>query len=317
MATKGNGSIYSLPKLVDGQIHRGVISIEDPPSLLPLIHREYWVILCCQHYPTAPPNHPAVDIHQVDRMYDDACAGTPYVNAIPREFIDENIYRPLPDVEKKYDVLFNATWWLVKRQNLLIDAIKYAKAVGKPFSVLWYGYHWRPDGIKLEESIKGVVASNQLPVTFAETCWDAEENNRRYNSCRMAIICSTHESGPRVMSEAMLANIPYLTTRDTYGGSPSYMNGVNGLVFDPHPEALCDAVWSVLANPNKFMPRLWALDNMCKTVGISRTREALARLEVKNGWTINKDIDYDGNTRGGWPEEVGNADAEFHAMVEA
>lgn len=303
---KGNGMTYSLPRVFNGRLHRGVISVENVPSALKALTRHRWVILHCQHYAAAPRVHSEVDLYQVDPFYRTNLGTRPYVLAIPRDFADPSVYRPL-DIPKDHDIVFNACWNPVKRPMLLLEALKLAKQKGRPISALWYGYHWQNGkwgtSDREEQIIRSEVTKHALSVTFLPTDWSGEENNRRFNRCRLNIITSSHEAGPRVMSEGMLAGLPYLTANDIVGGSKAHVTDTNGVLFDATPDSIAKTIWAALDRLPSFAPREWALQHMCRPIAVERMKTALRDLAERKKWDINVDeVDHGGETCNRWRE---------------
>jgi glycosyltransferase involved in cell wall biosynthesis len=301
----GLGMVYSSPVVRDGVLHRGVVSAEDPAALSSRLDREKWVMLQCQHGAVAPKINAATDMYQCDPFFRKTVDGRPTVHVIPRDFVHEDHYHPLP-VEKQYDVVFNGCWSQVKRPLLFAEALNYARDAGRSISCLWYGYHWElPSGAStsdsLEKKVRAQVAG--LPVTFVDTDWHPAENNRRFNSARLALLTSSAEGGPRVMSEAMLAGLPYLAAADVFGGSSAYLTAANrnGALFQPTPRAIAECIWHTLDTLDDFTPRAWALDNMCRKVAVTRLQDALQQLGRTTDWQINwEDVNHDGSTRPEW-----------------
>lgn len=301
----GLGILYSCPVVRDGVLHRGVVSAEEPEALASRLDRGKWVVLQCQHGAVPPRINTETDLYQCDPFFRTAVDGKPTVHAIPRDFVHEDHYRPLP-TEKQHDVVFNGCWSDIKRPLLFTAALNYARDAGRPISCLWYGYHWElPSGAStskaLERKVRTRVAG--LPVTFASTDWHPAENNRRFNSARLALLTSSAEGGPRVMSEAMLAGLPYLAAEDVFGGSSAYLSAANrnGALFEPTPRGIAECVWRTLDTLDEFSPRAWALDNMCRTLAVARLQNALRQLGQSLDWHINwEDVDHDGSTRPEW-----------------
>jgi glycosyltransferase involved in cell wall biosynthesis len=301
MASAPSNVLYAPPAVRDGVLYRGVAATDDPAALLAEIVREKWVLLYLAHGAHPPWPHPEVDLYHTDPSFRDRAPG-PQVYVMPRDFTDPTAFRPL-GVVKQYDVVFNACWRHLKRPELLIEALSYARDRGRPISCLWFGYHWHPEGRELEPRVVAEVEARRLPVAFEPTNFNREVVNLRYNQARAAVLCSTTEAGPRVMSEAMLAGLPYITTRDTFGGSPRFVDDRNGRQCDPSAESLAGAIWHVLDHLESYQPRDWALRNMCLPVALGRIARALERLAEQKGWRINledlgfRDIDWHGARR--------------------
>ncbi len=316
----GLGVLYAPPLFRKGVLHRGVVSTEEPARLAESIHAPNWVIIHGQHAASPPIPHRRASLYQCDPFFDYAIGRRPKVHAICRDFVDERRYFPL-DLHKPFDVVFNACWADVKRPLLFANALRYAARQGRPISCLWYGYHWSlPNGAStngaLERRVRERVAG--LPVEFLPTDWEAGENNRRFNSARIAVLTSSAEGGPRVMSEAMLAGLPYLAAADVYGGSAAYLSPANknGAVFEPRAKAVAECIWRALDRLDSFQPRNWALENMCRAVAVERMRHALRRLETKNHWRINwRGVDHDGSLEMDWWRHVLAADLETSVRI--
>jgi glycosyltransferase involved in cell wall biosynthesis len=310
----GLGMLYSPPVVRRGVLRRGVVSAEQPQALVRRIDTSRWVVMHGQHAARPPSINRVTDLYQCDPFFDGTLGDRPRVHAVCRDFVDQDVYRPL-GIAKQYDVVFNACWSEVKRPLLFAAALEYAARAGRPISCLWYGYRWQlPSGAgtsrALEDRIRRQVRT--LPVTFLETDWDPAENNRRFNLARVCVLTSSAEGGPRVMSEAMLAGLPYLAAADVLGGSAAYLTrgNRNGGLFEPWPAAIAERIWQTLDTLEDFAPRDWALANMCRAVGVSRLQKALKRLQHARGWRINwQDVDHDGAAWTEWWKPVVAADA--------
>jgi glycosyltransferase involved in cell wall biosynthesis len=287
MSEASNTVLFSPPVVRDGQIHRGVAATDRLHTLLPAIDRAKWVLLNIYHGASFPWPHPEYDLYLTDPCYG-GHGGRPQLDVTPRDFTDEDVFRPL-GLEKSYDVVFNASWRRVKRPELLVEALTWARARGRPITCLWFGYHWHPEGPELERGIVAEVESRGLSVTFLPTNFYPAEVNRRFNLARAAVLCSSSEAGPRVMSEAMLADLPYVTTGDTRGGSPNRVCDRNGRICAPVAEEVAGAIWHVLDRLSSYDPRAWALDHMCQGAAIRRLRAALEDLVERKGWRVNLD----------------------------
>lgn len=285
-----NNVLYAPPIMRDGELYRGVVATDDVAALLGGISREKWVLLWLGHGAFVPDCHADIDLYQLDPFFGDS-ACHPQVNVSLRELTDPTQFFPT-DTEKEFDVIFNAHWDTVKRPEILLDALTYARKLGRPISCLWFGQEWPLDYQVFERRMMDEVRSRDLPVTFEQTSYAPGVVNQRYNRCRTAAICSSTESGPRVLAEAMLADLPYIATRDTYGGSPAYINERNGLLCDPHGESLAEAIWFALDHYSQFQPRDWALENMCRPVGMRRLKDAVQQIAVEKKWRVNHDLTY-------------------------
>lgn len=301
--SEGPHTVLLAPPIVrDGRVYRGVAATDRIHLLLPRINRAKWVLLSMTHAASFPWPHPEYDLYLTDPCYGGQ-GGRPQAHVSPRDFTDENVFRPL-GLARQFDIAFNASWVSLKRPWLLVDSLTFARDIGRPITCLWFGYHWHPEGPDLERRVVAEVAARRLPVTFAPTDFRREEVNRRLNLARAAVLCSEQEAGPRVMSEALLADLPYISTGDTRGGSPGWIDDRNGRTCAPAAEELAGAIWYVLDRASNYHPRAWALENMCLGVAIRRLRVALEDMAGRKGWRVN--LDGLGFTRIDWAARSGD-----------
>ncbi|MCA9063043.1 MAG: glycosyltransferase [Planctomycetaceae bacterium] len=283
--TEATHIVFSPPRMIGGEVHRGVIATDIPGTVRGQIQRELWAVLLFLHGPTIPTFSPEVDLYLTSATFREQCPH-PQVHLTARNFVDEQVFRPI-SATKTYDLIFNATWLPFKRHELLIDALTFARDQGRPIRCMWFGYHWCTGFEQREADLKQIVADRQLPVDFLPTDHDPEEVNRRFNACRSLLICSTSEAGPRVMGEAMLTDLPCIVTRDTWGGVPELITSACGLLCEPNGSDIAKAIWRALDLSDSWTPREWALENLCVSASLRQLKRSLQQLEQQTGWRIN------------------------------
>lgn len=291
--TEATHVVFAPPKVIDGTLHRGVVATDLAETVTDQLNRDLWTVVLFLHGPTVPCPHPNIDLYLTSATFADQCP-TPQLHLTARNLVRETEFFPL-QLEKQYDVILNATWMSFKRHELLIDALCDAKQQGRPLRCVWFGYHWCSGWEKREQELKQTVMANELDVDFLPTNFDVAEINRRYNLCHTALICSSMEAGPRVMGEAMLADLPYIATRDTYGGSPELVTAECGIRCEPHGQAIAAAIWQAIDQRNTFAPREWALENLCVSAAMRDLNHSLVEIEKANDWRINREeLDFPG-----------------------
>lgn len=293
--------VFSKPKIKGGKITRGVVATDAPQSIQYEMDRSLWFTILFFHSPIQPTFHPDVDLYLTAAPFLKDCP-TPVLELTARELVSEHEFTPL-GIAKTHDVIFNVTWMPMKRHELLVEALKYAKSQGRPLKVLWFGYHYNEDAIDRERMLRKMVADNELDVAFLETNFDPAEINRRFNVARSTLICSEYEAGPRVMSESLLADVPFIITSDTRGGAVEAMRSPAGIICEPDGRSIAEAIWKVVDGQHAFQPRHWALKNMCRTVAIENLKRAVSLVAQDRGWSVNYDEiefrEYDWEGKGG------------------
>jgi glycosyltransferase involved in cell wall biosynthesis len=284
--TQATHIVFAPPRWIDEVCYRGVVATDIAGSVRDQMNRDLWAVLLFLHGPTIPSPSREIDLYLTSATFAEKCPD-PQLHLTARNFVDERAFYPL-HIDREYDVVFNATWMSFKRHELLIEALKFSRDQGRPLRCLWFGYHWCTGWEQRETELKHAVRKLGLGVDFLPTDFDVREINRRYNLCRCAVICSSMEAGPRVMGEALLADIPYITTRDTFGGSPELVVPACGLCCEPSGEGIAKAIWQVCDDPNSFTPRAWALQHLCASAALLELGTSLEALERRKGWHINR-----------------------------
>ena len=279
--------LFAPPQLIDGVLHRGVMGTDQPRLIHEEMERELWTVLLFFHAPLIPRFESEIDLYVTSPSFADQCPD-PKVMFSDRDLVDENEYLSI-ECEKEFDVIFNVNWLPFKRHELMIETLQWAADQGRPISCLWFGYHYNGLWHDREAMLRAEVEKRGLNVTFAESNFELDVVNHRYNISRCAVNCSEQEGGPRTMSESMLTGIPFIVTNDTFGGCPELMEPQAGLVCDPTPESFAKAIWYAVDHPDEFSPRDWALQNLCRRVTIERLRTCVADLSRQTGKAINVD----------------------------
>ncbi len=284
--------VFSPPRVIDGQLYRGVVTTDGPQTIHHQMDRRLWTVILFFHFAATPRFEPEADLYFCDPSVQDQVP-QPRVLATNRDFIREEEFYPL-HLEPEYDVVFNVTWMPVKRHEMFLDALRFARDAGRPIRCLWFGYHYNDEALEREQALRDRVAAEELDITFAETDFNIQEVNRRYNLCRTALICSEYEGGPRVMGEALLAGVPYVVTEDTRGGSPQAVVPEIGRVCPPNGDGIASAIWSLLDVETPLDTRGWALEHMCLSKTLQRVGAAVKDLAESRKLLINTDIDFPG-----------------------
>jgi glycosyltransferase involved in cell wall biosynthesis len=146
---------------------------------------------------------------------------------LPSLYIDFEVFRPLPDEVRYYDVAFVGRLVANKGLFTILDAIAQVKAT-RPnvrLGILGRG--------PLEKPLRQRIAALGLDANVdvhTDTLLQ-EDVVRFYNSARMLVCASTAEGGPRVTVEAMACGVPVIST--PVGVMPELIKGGrSGLLFE-------------------------------------------------------------------------------------
>jgi teichuronic acid biosynthesis glycosyltransferase TuaC len=149
---------------------------------------------------------------------------SPKVMVIPCA-VDFNMFQPVPLPEAR------------SRLGLAPD---------KPL-VLWAGEHWRHQKrFDLVQEAMAVLKQRCPEVELVLVSGQPHETIPLYMSaCDVLVLTSRYEGSPMVIKEAMLCNLPIVSTK--VGDVPDVITGVTGCyLVEPHAEEIADKLLSVL-----------------------------------------------------------------------
>jgi glycosyltransferase involved in cell wall biosynthesis len=169
----------------------------------------------------------AVNQHEVPDLLRKLGVDEEKILVLPSLFIDYDIFRPLPDVEKVYDVVFVGRLAANKGLFTLIDAFAQARTMYPEIKLGILGSG--PLRKEIDRRVRRHLLADN--VTIIDRVDSAEEVARFYNRSKMLVCASTAEGGPRVTVEAMACGIPVISTPVGVMGE-LIVDGENGLLFD-------------------------------------------------------------------------------------
>ena len=145
---------------------------------------------------------------------------------LPSLYIDFDVFRPLPDEPRRYDVVFVGRLVANKGLFTILDAIAQVKQTRPDVRLGILGRGPLENALKQRMTALGLAGNVDLQTgTLLQ-----EDVVRFYNSAAMLVCASTAEGGPRVTVEAMACGLPVIST--PVGVMPELIKGGrNGLLF--------------------------------------------------------------------------------------
>ena len=198
-------------------------------------------------------------------------AGVPQdkIAYLPSFYIDLEIFRPMPDVEKKYDLVFAARLEKNKGIGLLLRAMSNVKTQMPNVKLLIVGVGPLLEDLKLE------TRNYKLETNVIFSGWLETSNDvaRAYNSAKLFINPSLNEGGPRTVLEGMACGLPIITTR--VGLMPDIIkNGENGFFADWNPYSMADRISHLLYSDN--------LQKQFSFAGLALVKQFEKKTAIKN-----------------------------------
>lgn len=233
------------------------------------------------------------------------------------DFVSLDHFTPLA-VPKTYTAIHIAQWSGFKRHGLFLAAA----ALLREHRFLKFG-HFASGGtdkeLELREKVVAVAKRNtpnvDLPYSGLTTNeglpMGATELNRIINGSQMGVIASRDEGINKFKMECMAADIPVLVPSDACTPLRKHITPETGLLFEPTPRGLADAMLRVLERRAEFHARQYVLERTGSSRSSQMLQNALNECCRRDGYApYFQGIQWDGR-RQIWGE------ATFRAIGEA
>lgn len=188
------------------------------------------------------------------------------------DWTDSDMFCPLPDVRKIYDLIYVANWSENKQHELLFQSL--AK-IRRRLRVALVGFRWERSRNEILHLAKQYGVADRCEI-FEKV--SPETVNLLLNQSQVNLLLSRFEAGNKALYEAMFAGLPSVVYRHCEGLDPCCINKQTGLLSDT--DELCDAILLALDQRERFKPRAWALEHTGYLRSTRIVNDALRRLSA-------------------------------------
>jgi glycosyltransferase involved in cell wall biosynthesis len=187
-------------------------------------------------------------------------------------WVDHRRMRPLPDVEKEFDLVMVAGWGQYKRHHQFFRALSQLRLQGRRLEVLLLGGSagWSKETIIEHAKYYGV---HDQVVLKENVLYD--QVNAQLNRAKVHVLWSRREGVNRAIIEAMFAGLPCVIHKGfNYGYAYPYVNPQTGRFATQRtlPRVLMD----VVARYQDFAPRKWVMEHMTCQLATLSLEQAIA-----------------------------------------
>lgn len=163
------------------------------------------------------------------------------IHVLSSLYLDLEMYRPMTDVPKTYDVLFVGRLAANKGVDVLFQAFARLTQAHPDATLALRGDGPLKASLIAQAEVLGIARN----LHFVPRQTDNEGMVRLYNSARMLVCASTVEGNPRVTAEAMACGTPVIST--PVGIMPELIrDGENGFLVAREAEAMANAMRRLL-----------------------------------------------------------------------
>lgn len=161
------------------------------------------------------------------------------IRVIPN-YVVTDVFKPHPEVSKRYDLVFVGRAGNQKNIDNLLNALHHLKSRGKTTSLLMIG------GCCEDSQMKKKVSHSELDVTFAGSVPNFDLPSF-LNQARVFIQPSLYEGHPKALLEAMSCGLPCIGS-DVTGIREDIENRVTGYLCKIDSESIAQAIETVLSD---------------------------------------------------------------------
>jgi len=159
-------------------------------------------------------------------------------------WLNENIFKPLPNIEKKYDFVYNANNCLYKHHKLLKNIIK-------NYNSLFITYDGGTSPGANQPDVKDIYLDTEDISKYNPNAivsdFDINFISKTLNSSKVGIYLTTHDGACYASSEYLLCGLPVVSTKST-GGRDVWYNKNNSIIIDFDEKSLHDGIQYFLNN---------------------------------------------------------------------
>jgi glycosyltransferase involved in cell wall biosynthesis len=201
------------------------------------------------------------------------------------DWVNPDVFRPLPDTPKIYDAVMVAYWGRVKRHHVLFKAMR--KLRDESYRVALVGFPWDEGTLSQVENLAKWYGVRRQVTFFEKLC--PEEVNMVLNQSKVNVLLSLKEGANKTLFEGMFAGVPAILLENNIGVNKEHIvEGRTGRLIKERelPEVL---LW-FREHYREFRPREWAMQNISPQVSAAKLNTLLRELAHQRGEPWTRDI---------------------------
>jgi len=191
------------------------------------------------------------------------------------DWVDDRVFRPLPQTEKQYDAIYVTNYDPLKRHHVLFKALK--RLNDPTFRVaMVFG-----DNGNAGPEISQLIDHFNVRVNFKlYNCMPQKDLNVILNMSKVNMLLSLKEGSNRSIFEGFFANVPGIVLRRNRGVRKDYINRMTGRLIDETD--LTQALVHFRHEWERYRPREWASANIAPTVTTEKLSDLLKGIAESN-----------------------------------
>ncbi len=199
-----------------------------------------------------------------------------------QDWVDPEVFRPLPGVRKDYDLVMIATYQRLKRHDVLFRALRRLRP--RRLKVAIIGRTWERTRPDFEAMMRRYGVLEDCTIFQQLT---PEQVNEVLNRSKVNVLLSRAEGGNKGLMEGFAANVPCVVFRHMMGHRQSDINPMTGRLAED--DELADVLLDVIANQERYHSREWLLANSGYRNSSQKLNALLREEALRRGepWTTD------------------------------
>lgn len=199
------------------------------------------------------------------------------------DWVDYDLFCPMPDATRDFDIAMVASWTPWKRHDVLFRALAKLKSRCQP-RVALVGAGTSAGRKEIERQMEALGIRSQCEIFERVPATTVANILAR---SKVAILLSRLEGTNKGIHEALFCDTPIIVYRHHIGLNMRTVNPMTGVLADDHE--LPDAIENMIRAPQAFQPRSWALANTGYCRSTMQVNSMLRAMAVQRGtpWTTD------------------------------
>jgi glycosyltransferase involved in cell wall biosynthesis len=205
------------------------------------------------------------------------------VSLYASNWVNPELYQPLPRPERAYDLIMVASWGKVKRHQALFAALR---TMPKDLRVLLVGQD--QEG-RSAESIRELARWYDVADRFTILSNQPHrEVTKLFCQARASVVLSKREGSCVVVAESLFADTPVALLHGAVIGSRVFLNEQTGRFLDER--ALARDLTEFVRNAERYQPRAWAEQKISCWRSTQILNDILRRHALERGQAWTQDL---------------------------
>jgi len=194
------------------------------------------------------------------------------------DWVDPQVFRPLEDVEKQYDVIYVANFNSIKRQYVFLKVLRDLISEGVSLRAALVCGEWGECRDEILDLIEDFGLSEKLRL-FEDL--SQAELNVVLNKSKVNVLLSLKEGSNRSLFEGFFAGTPGIVLANNVGVNKDYFNPQTGACI---PESkLAETILFFAQEWRSFSPREWAMENISPAKTTEKLTSAIREFDPDFG----------------------------------